>query len=42
MKSQDMLIKPSTELFDIKNPRLQHIFNKETDDLDKSFADFKM
>ena len=37
-----MKVKPVIELFDIKNPRLQHIFNKESDDLEKSFADFKM
>jgi hypothetical protein len=28
-------------LFDINNPRLQHIFNKETDELKKSFAALK-
>ena len=37
-----MIIKPKIDLFDIKNPRLQHIFNKECDDLKKAFADFKM
>lgn len=28
-------------LFSIKNQRLQHIFNEEKDDLEKSFADIK-
>ena len=28
-------------LFAIKNTRLQHIFNEEKDDLEKSFADIK-
>ena len=27
--------------FALKNPRLQHIFNEELDDLEKSFADIK-
>lgn len=37
-----MLVRPNIELFDLKNPRLQHIYNKEIDDLEKSFADMKM
>lgn len=35
------LIRPSVDLFDINNPRLQYIFNKETDELSKSFAALK-
>ena len=35
------LIRPNIDLFDINNPRLQYIFNKETDELEKSFAAFK-
>ena len=37
-----MIVQPKIDLFDIKNPRLQHIFNKEADDLQKSFEDFRM
>jgi hypothetical protein len=39
---KEMKVRPHVDLFDIKNPRLQHIYNKELDDLEKSFADIKM
>ena len=42
LTAADMKVRPNVDLFDIRNPRLQHIFNKETDDLEKSFADMKM
>jgi hypothetical protein len=29
------------QLFDIKNQRLQHIYNEERDDLEKNFQDVK-
>ena len=32
---------PIIDLFDLNNPRLQHIFNKETSELKKSFAALK-
>ena len=35
------ILAPELSLFSIKNPRLQHIFNEERDDLEKSFADIK-
>lgn len=35
------LVRPVIDLFDINNPRLQHIFNKESEELKKSFAALK-
>ena len=37
----DFIITPELVLFDLKNPRLQHIFNEEKDDLETKFADLK-
>jgi hypothetical protein len=35
------ILAPELSQFTIKNPRLQHIYNEERDDLEKSFADIK-
>ena len=41
LTNEQGLIRPNIDLFDINNPRLQYIFNKETDELEKSFAALK-
>lgn len=36
-----MLNAPQINLFNLQNPRLQYIYNSETDELNKSFEDLK-
>jgi hypothetical protein len=35
------VFRPIIELFALKNPRLQHVFNEEIEDLGKSFLDLE-
>ena len=35
------VFRPILELFSIKNPRLQHVYNEEIEDLRKSFLDLE-
>jgi len=35
----EKLVKPTIQLFDLKNERLQYIYNREFEELKKSFAE---
>lgn len=41
MMNTNSIFKPALELFSIKNPRLQFIFNHATTDLEKALLDLK-